>query len=334
MPSALSHVGVVTIGRNEGDRLKRCLNSLTGQGVHIVYVDSGSTDGSGEFARSLGVEVVELDMSKPFSMARGRNEGARRLQASPAPPEFIQFVDGDCEVQPGWIPAALAFLDEHPDAVAVCGRRRERFPEASIYNAMCDIEWNTPVGPARSTGGDALMRAGAFFAAGGFNEALIAGEEPELCLRLRQAGGTIHRINEEMTLHDANIHRFSMWWKRTLRGGYGAADIVHRLKGTLPAQDIPFYSLVKSAPVWTVGWAAATLLLSLIHPALLLLGLALWCVQALRIARGIRPRAPSLRAALAYGGVTLIGKWPQLLGILRYRSDLRHHKLITLIEYK
>lgn len=332
--TAAGDVAAVAIGRNEGERLKRCLRSLRGQAASLIFVDSGSTDGSAEFARSMGVEVVELDMSKPFSMARARNAGAARaLELRPAL-QFLQFVDGDCEVQPDWIPTARAFLEEHPEVVAVCGRRRERFPEASIYNAMCDIEWNTPVGGAKSTGGDVLMRAGAFVSAGGFNEALIAGEEPELCFRLRQAGGNIHRIDHEMTLHDANIHRFGMWWKRNVRGGYGAADVVSRLKGNTETKNIPFHALVKSAPIWSIGWATLTLFLCMIHPGFLLFGISIWFVQAYRITQTVIKRAPCFKHAMAYGLFTLIGKWPQVVGIIKYICDVRQNKVITLIEYK
>ena len=59
---------------------------------------------------------------------------------------------------------------------------------------------------------------------GRYRADLIAGEEPELCLRLRQAGWRIWRLNYEMTLHDAAIMRFSQWWRRTLRGGYAYAN--------------------------------------------------------------------------------------------------------------
>ena len=98
-------VGVVVIGRNEGERLQRCLRSLVGDVQKIVYVDSGSTDDSVDFAESLGVRVVELDMSKPFTMARGRNTGLAELSRLHPEVEYIQFVDGDCEVAGGWIDA-------------------------------------------------------------------------------------------------------------------------------------------------------------------------------------------------------------------------------------
>jgi glycosyltransferase involved in cell wall biosynthesis len=332
--SAPDDVAAIAIGRNEGERLKRCLRSLEGQAAELIFVDSGSTDGSAAFAESIGVTVVELDMSKPFSMARARNAGAAKARERLPHVNFLQFVDGDCEVRPDWIPEARAFLEAHPDVVAVCGRRRERFPEASIYNAMCDIEWNTPVGEAKATGGDVLMRAEAFFAAEGFNEALIAGEEPELCFRLRQAGGNIHRIDQEMTLHDANIHRFGMWWKRNVRCGYGSSDVRHRWKGKMPADEIPFQSIVRSTPIWSIGWLMFSILLAVFHPALIFVGAGVWGLQAVRIAQSVRHRTESVKVAAAYGFFTLIGKWAQWSGILKYHSDRRKGKVITLIEYK
>ena len=153
-------IGAIAIGRNEGARLVQCLDSLQGQVGRIVYVDSGSTDGSVEMARARGVEVVSLDMTQPFTAARARNAGLEALRQGDVP-AFVQFVDGDCEVRPDWISKAFSFLQENPKMAVVCGRRRERFPDASIYNAHCDREWDTPVGAALACGGDALMRMAA-----------------------------------------------------------------------------------------------------------------------------------------------------------------------------
>ena len=71
-PVRLPLVSVVVIGRNEGERLKRCLASLATDSTCIVYVDSGSSDGSVDHARKSGVDVVELDLSIPFTAARAR----------------------------------------------------------------------------------------------------------------------------------------------------------------------------------------------------------------------------------------------------------------------
>lgn len=340
MPEPL---GAVAIARNEGERLQRCLRSLVGACSPVVYVDSGSTDGSVPFARSLGVEVVELDLTKPFTMARARNAGLARLRELRPDIRRVQLVDGDCELVDGWLERAQAWLDAHPETVAVCGRRRERFPERSLYNRLCNLEWNTPVGRARACGGDAMMRMQALEAVGGYQESLIAGEEPELCLRLRQAGGGIERLAADMTRHDAAITRFRGWWTRTLRGGYGAMDVVTRMRGRVPEEEVPFLHLTTSARSWTDRWLV---LLALCMAIGVLVGggvgaalglippLALWGIQALRIAWGVRARAECWRDALAYGFMTMIGKWAQRLGQRRHGRDVRAGRIITLIEYK
>lgn len=176
------------------------------------------------FAQATGAAVVELDMQLPFTAARARNAGWQRLVEMVPEIEAVQFVDGDCELEAGWLQAAARFLADNPAAAVVCGRRRERFPEASRYNAMCDAEWNTPVGRARECGGDAMMRLAALAAVGGFDPAIVAGEEPELCGRLRAEGWGIWRIDAPMTIHDAAIERFSQWWVRATRSGFGYAQ--------------------------------------------------------------------------------------------------------------
>jgi len=213
-------VGFVIIGRNEGERLKTCLESVKYSDGVIIYVDSGSTDESVTLARGYGAHVVELDMSQPFSAARARNEGFNRLLESHPTIDFVQFVDGDCEILITWIPKAISFLEASDEYAVVCGRRKERFPESSIYNQICDIEWDTPVGDALACGGDALMRVSALKSVNGYDASFIAGEEPELCFRLRQNSWKIARIDEEMTRHDANMTTIGQWWKRSLRSGY------------------------------------------------------------------------------------------------------------------
>ena len=217
-------LGAVVIGRNEGERLRRCLASVRPTVPATVYVDSGSNDGSSQMAVEMGADVIDLDMSRPFTAARARNEGFRELLLRHPSVEFVQFVDGDCEIVAGWIDAAHHFLNNHPSHAVVSGRLRERHPERSVYNQMCDEEWNSPIGEARYCGGITMMRASALQAVGGYRDNLIAGEEPELCVRLRQSGWCIYRIDQEMALHDAAITRFSQWWKRTVRAGHAFAE--------------------------------------------------------------------------------------------------------------
>ena len=333
-------LGVVAIGRNEGERLRICLESVRKQCTHVVYVDSGSKDGSVALARSLGVEVVELDLSTPFTAARARNEGWRRLRAILPGVALVQFVDGDCELLPGWIPAAREALRARPGAAVACGRRRERFRAATIYNRLCDIEWNTPVGEAEACGGDALMRLDALERVGGFDRGLICGEEPDLCRRLRALGYAVLRIDADMTLHDAAMTRASQWWRRSPRTGFGAAESIARNGGSAPVGD---WRCVRGAILW-VGVLPMLLAAGLLvaawresaGTALAVGALALVLVAAQTARIAARRRSPGENAADAclYGASCMLAKLPQALGMLRFLRDRARHVAPRLIEYK
>jgi GT2 family glycosyltransferase len=321
-------IGVVVIGRNEGERLERCLASLLGTADKVVYVDSGSTDASVPMAWELGVEVVELDMAMPFTAARARNEGFARLQQLQPAIAYVQFVDGDCEVVPGWLTKAQAFLDQRADVAVVCGRRRERFPQRSVYNLLCDLEWDTPVGEAKACGGDALMRAEAFAAVAGFRPELIAGEEPELCVRLRAAGWKIWRLAEEMTLHDAAMTRFGQWWQRTLRAGHAFAEGAF-LHGAPPERH--WLRESRRAWLWGLGIPLAIVMAGSIFGWLALILLLIYPLQIARLAlRGARsPRENWLQAMFL-----VLGKFPEMLGQLKFLWRRLGAGKSTLIEYK
>ena len=323
-----SQFGVVVIGRNEGVRLKVCLASVIDHAKQVVYVDSGSTDGSIALARAMGVEVVELDMAIPFTAARARNEGATRLHESTPDIAYVQFVDGDCEVVKGWFERAVDFLNRYSDAAVVCGRRRERFPERSIYNTLCDIEWDTPLGESASCGGDALMRVSAFKAVHGYDPSLIAGEEPEMCVRMRRAGWKIQRIDAEMTLHDANMTRFSQWWKRTLRAGHAYAEGAS-LHGASPERH--WVKEVRSN--WWWGLSAPVILLALsLQPASAIL-LLIYPVQMFRIYRNTDTRRTSYERKL-FAVFCVLAKLPLMLGQMKFVWNTWVGKRSGLIEYK
>ena len=324
----MTQFGVVAIGRNEGERLRRCLASVLPFAGAVVYVDSGSTDGSAQMARELGAVVVDLDMNLAFTAARARNEGFRHLRRIAHDLDYVQFVDGDCEVADGWLRQAQAFLDTHPAVAAVCGRRRERHPERSIYNLLCDIEWDTPVGEARACGGDVLMRVDAVERVGGYREGLIAGEEPELCVRLRAAGWKIWRLDAEMTLHDAAMIRFGQWWSRATRAGFAFAE-GSRLHGKPPERHWVRES--RSAWFWGVALPAAIVLLSFAWGALALMLALVDPLQVLRLfLRGTG--APKARAARAL--FLVLGKFAEAWGQMRYVWRELRGGPARLIEYK
>jgi len=317
-------VAAIVIGRNEGARLVACLASLREACARIVYVDSGSTDGSIAAAQEAGAEVVSLDMGQPFTAARARNAGLERLADHEG---LVQLIDGDCVLQPGWVETATRFLDTHPETAIVCGRRREQRPEASPYNRLIDIEWDTPPGPGTDCGGDALARVSALRALGGFNPALIAGEEPDLCLRLRRAGWSVMRLDAEMTLHDADIHRFGQWWTRARRAGHAFAEgaYLHRA-----GPERHWRREARRALVWGALLPLTILALALATPWALLLALA-YPLQVLRLAaRAPRPGAEGWLLAL----FTMLGKFPEALGALRFHSNRLRRRRGKIMEYK
>lgn len=321
-------IGVVVIGRNEGERLRKCLASVIECVEHVVYVDSGSTDASVSMVRAMGVTVVDLDMCFPFTAARARNEGFQRLSELSPNLSYVQFVDGDCELADGWLEKAAGFLSHHEEVAVVSGRLRERYPERSIYNMLCDIEWDTPVGEAKACGGIAMMRVAAFESTAGFRDDLIAGEEPELCVRLRAVGWRIWRLAEEMALHDAAMIRFSQWWRRSVRGGHAYAEGAY-LHGAPPERHWVRESV--SAWLWGLGLPLAALGMFMAWDGPGLLILLVYPLQIIRLAlrTGYASRANWWRATFL-----VLGKFPEAIGQVKFLYRRLSGIQAELIEYK
>lgn len=325
----LSKVGAVVIGRNEGERLIRCFDSLSESLNSIIYVDSGSTDASLIEAKNRGITTVPLDLDKPFTAARARNEGARAVLEKYPDIQYIQFVDGDCEVQKTWISESYEFLEAEADFAIVCGRRRERFPDATAFNQLCDYEWDTPIGESLSCGGDALIRVSAYRSVDGYRENMIAGEEPEMCFRMRELGWKIMRIDAEMTLHDAAMTSITQWWKRHKRAGhaYAESNYLHgdsaekfRLKET------------RSDLVW--AFLLPLILVASAWNWLLVFALAIYPVQVLRLTMRDKRRYKKMSHAILVACSNVCSKFPQTVGILTFYKNLLLGKKQQLIEYK
>lgn len=327
----MKQIGIVVIGRNEGERLRRCLLSVLDKTTNIIYVDSGSTDDSVAIAKSLSANVVELDLSIPFTAARARNAGVKRLLEINPDVEYVQFVDGDCEIIPRWLEAAQQELKLRPNAAIVCGRLRERFPEFSLYNRLCDLEWNTPVGEMTTCGGIIMMRVTALQQVGGFNPELIAGEEPELCVRLRSLGWTIWRIPQEMAYHDAQMLHFRQWWKRCIRGGHAYAE------GAWLHGKPPEYHWVRenlSIAFWGLFFPLFVLFLALLTHGWGLILFGLYLLLIYRIYRGKKKEGLNHQDAFFYGLFCVLSKFPQVYGQLKFYLGRLVKRKSGLIEYR
>jgi GT2 family glycosyltransferase len=287
---------------------------VVGRGLPVVYVDGNSTDGSVEFAQSVGAEVVREDPTRSNCAATARNEGFERLMQVDPEVRFVMFVDADCEVVEGWLERGSSYLEEHPDVAMVAGRRRERYPERSIYNRLADIEWDLPVGEIELSHGDMMVRVDAFRRVGGFDPRMFVAEDHDLCVRLRKDGSRLIRLDAEMTLHDVALTRFKQWFTRAVRSGYGFPLVAalhgklyggycvrHVLSTLFWSVALPVFILATAWP--THGWS---LLLLLAYP-----------IQVLRIIWRHRKAMP-LGLAWHYGWTCTLARFPHALGLYRF----------------
>ncbi len=329
-PQALS---IVVIGRNEGQRLDMCLESIQkmrGVAAHeVIYVDSASTDGSPELACEHGATVIVVHPERPTA-ALGRNAGWRRATS-----DLILFLDGDTVLHPDFASAACAALAQDPSIAAVWGHRRESHPEASVYNRILDLDWIYPPGVAEFCGGDVMMRREVLVETGGFDEGLIAGEEPELCRRIRARGYVILHIDSPMTEHDLQIKRWSQYWRRATRAGHAYAEVSERFRNSVD----PFWSddrrrnIVRGS--WWIATLAAAIASSMIFGDLpIVLWLAMLLLLSVRSAWKARWKHATPGVLLLYGLHSHLQQIPIFVGQLQYELSKRRKRARKLIEYK
>ena len=324
-----TNIGVVVIGRNERPRLDQCLASIP-RGYPIVYADSASTDNSVAYAEARGVTVVQLKTDRQLTAARGRNAGAEELLRLQPNLDFIQFVDGDCEFEDGWLEKAAQFLQSNPAVAVVSGRRREAHPDASLYNTLCDFEWNTDIGEANASGGDSMVRAVAFVESGGFRDDQLAHEEPEFCARLRGRGWKIWRIDQPMTVHDAAIFRLSQFFRRSRRAGMGMCQSLMRSE---QPKDPAALQILSRATFWALILPIAALIGFLISPFFGFVVLAVYLLQWLRQSWKARQSGFVMKDALVVGALTIVSKFAELQGAFSYLFKKKRANVRTDLSY-
>lgn len=327
-------VSVVVIGRNEGERLRRCLTSVFAMDrpdfdAEVIYVDSGSVDGSTALAESMGARTIMLKPERP-SAALGRNAGWRAATG-----DIVLFLDGDTVLHPRFVADSLKdFAD--PGIAVIWGHRRELYPERSIYIRFLDLDWIYAPGLTPYCGGDALFRREVLAKVDGFDETLIAGEEPELCRRIAALGHSILHVDRPMTGHDLAIHHWSQYWRRSTRAGHAFAEVSERFRGS----DQSFWTEEsrrnRNRALVLCGMAAAGLLGSIIlrsvWPAAFVL--AIFALLAFRSAWKARWKSKDAVALVSYGIHSHLQQIPIFVGQLHYWRNHRKGKRAMLVEYK
>ena len=326
-------MGIVVIGRNEGPRLASCLDRCALLDRPVVYVDSGSVDGSVALARQLGVSVVELDPARPFSAARARNEGFAALVSAHAAVSLVQFLDADCTLLPGWLDAAEASSRADPLRAVVIGPLQERHPDASVYNRMCSLEWKSPPGDLAnfgSLGGIMLVRADVFSSVGGFDEQVIAGEDSGI--RRSRRGRRFQGHQDRRAHGDPRRRHPQLRPMVEARGPCRACD----RPAIQPARPRRRCGLRTRAPERAFWGVACRRQYSCSRTATHGLSLLLaggYAVLGQRIARYRLRQGDSRRDARLYARFVVIGKFAEAIGLLRFHLNKTAGKF-TIIEYK
>jgi hypothetical protein len=327
-------LSVVVIGRNEGARLVRCLESIKQMNgpsgsIEIIYVDSGSTDSSRERAEQFKVRVIGLDSANP-SAAAGRNAGWRTAKAS-----IVLFLDGDTILAPGFVASCIEEFSD-PRVAVVFGNRREISPQSSIYNRVLDLDWTAPAGAVEFCGGDALIRREVLERVGGFDERLIAGEEPEMCRRIRALGFTILHVDRPMTGHDLAMTRFSQYWRRAVRSGYAYAEVSARFRNSdLPLWDREArHNLAHGAGLLGIVVGVPLISIAMRSTVPVIAAVALLAALATRTAIAARRKTRDRVVLFLYGLHSQLVHLPLLFGQLKYRRDRLCGRTAELIEYK
>jgi glycosyltransferase involved in cell wall biosynthesis len=326
-------LSVVVIGRNEGERLSRCIRSIqtmkfAGR-VELIYVDSASTDGSALVADSMGARVISVLPLRPTA-ALGRNAGWKSASAP-----IVLFLDGDTLLHEQFVADSLSAFSD-PSVAIVWGHRREINTGASLYNRVLDLDWIYAPGFVEFCGGDALVRRDVLQRVSGFDENLIAGEEPEMCRRIRALGYKILHIDRPMTGHDLAMTKWRQYWRRATRAGYAYAEVSARFRNT----DLPFWGeeveknrrrflVLLSIPI--IGLALSILFWSMLPGFVALGGLLL---LVLRTAWKAGWKSSSWPTRFLYGIHSHFQQIPIFAGQLQYAKDRKQGRSRGLIEYK
>ena len=280
-------------------------------------------------AAALGAEVIELGGARTTA-AMGRNAGWRAAGG-----EFVLFLDGDTVLDPDFVRSALpCFAD---DGIAVVwGHRRETATRDSVYNRVLDLDWIYAPGLTAFCGGDALFRRDVLERTGGFDERLIAGEEPELCRRITGLGLQILHVDAAMTGHDLAMTRFDQYWRRATRAGHAFAEVSERFRGTghsfwlAEARGNRTRALLLLG-ILGLGVAGSAVLGSILPVAA---GVALLGLLALRTAWKARWKSRDRSTLLLYGVHSHLQQIPIFVGQMQFWWHRRRGTRAGLVEYK
>ena len=273
------NLDVVIITKNQDWNIRRLVESVLNQtsmlpGTDVILVDSASTDTTVEMACQYPIRVIRLSKCQRLTAAAGRQAGITQTGG-----DIVLFLDGDMELRPGWIDAALSLFEREPGIAVISGEVVDQprqatgssgeFAPSPLHAAAYD--------DVLHGGGAAAYRRSVLDEVGSFNPYLFSDEEPELCLRIREAGHRIVKLRLPIADHYSDpsgaITTLFGRRKRNLYLGPGQALRLHvgspllvryakeRGFGLVPGAGMALgaacasMSVVERNPRWILAWA-------------------------------------------------------------------------------
>jgi glycosyltransferase involved in cell wall biosynthesis len=318
---------MITVGikaLNEEAKIARAINSareaVAPFGGAVVLADSGSLDETVEIGRRSGITVVQLAGTSERCCGAGA-----QLAFQYADTEFFCLIDGDMELAPGFLDAALGVLRAHPRVAGVGGQVTERnlsSQEFQIKAAAMEGEAHRRAGLVDRLDGGGVYRTAAIRDVGYFSDRnLHSFEEFDLAARLAAAGWQLMRVDAPSVFHDGHSGGYPLIGRR-LRSGYldGAGEVLRAGVGQAHLGYVLRHLGHLRWAAAIVGWWVSVLASLAFYPLLLPLLLAapvallawrrgglalgfysflLWNATALGIVRGLLRRRVDPRRPLA-----------------------------------
>jgi len=222
-----SRVSIVVVSYNSADVLGDCLASieLHAPGARAIVVDNASSDASADVAQAAGSFVTVIRSTGNEGFSKANNRGLRAIET-----EFALILNPDARLTSSTIPQLLSAADRLPAAVAFGPRtvHEDGRPQVSFgpdLSLAAEYRQRTLVKGVKSgaawalekvhalaaeeravdwiSGSCMLLRMSEARAAGFFDERYFLYEEDaDLCLRLREASGTVMFIPQAVVIHE------------------------------------------------------------------------------------------------------------------------------------
>lgn len=275
---------------NEAKCIEKTIDSIQQQIAayphKIIVADSLSTDNTQQLASAKGVTVVSL--TQPVDRCCGVGHQLGYLYSEG---EYLLLMDGDMELEKGFIDSALTFLETHPEYAGVAGT--VEMDEAANYEFKSRkqrLHEIYPIGDCDHLGGGGLYRRVAIEKIGYLtNRNLHAFEEAELGMRLIHAGYKLHRLDVPYFSHTShNMPTFKLLMYRW-RSGYNQAtgELLRSAWGKPYLRDV--LKMVKNEIIFSIYMFA--LLISILTFNAEIIGIALLPLLAFIILKAIKNRS-------------------------------------------